>query len=255
MFDRQERRPWGTATAHSLPEHAGSDSVRKVTAPEAPYATLFSSIAAQRDRIAFFQPVVFHAHSIDSHDWAQRADADPARNSPERLGTTDGVQQFLDELASRYSVVCITDHMRCGYATRLAQAAAERDDITVLPGMEINCLPPPHYSDAIHVLAIFPPSLGEVAIERIFAGKDLAEPGDRNGTEAVRFDDLVDLRNRIQGAGGLFVLAHIENQRRGHRARFRIDRAKTLALYADEGELERDLADEWQDPLRSVRCV
>ena len=87
--------------------------------------------------------------------------------------------------------------MRCGYATRLARAALDRNDITVLPGMEINCLPAPHYADAIHVLAVFPPEAGEVAIERIFAGKSLAEPGDRTGKEAVRFDDLGGLRSRI----------------------------------------------------------
>jgi hypothetical protein len=77
-----------------------------------------------------------------------------------------------------------------GYATRLARAAATRNDITVLPGMEINCLVARHYADAIHVLAIFPPDLGEVTIERIFAGKGLGEPAERTGMEAVRFDDL-----------------------------------------------------------------
>lgn len=44
------------------------------------YADLYAAIADQRRRIAFFEPVVFHAHSIDSHDWAQRPNADPDRN-------------------------------------------------------------------------------------------------------------------------------------------------------------------------------
>jgi energy-coupling factor transporter ATP-binding protein EcfA2 len=210
-----------------------------------PYATLFDSIAEQRERIALFEPVVFHAHSIDSHDWAQRETADAHRNDAARLGTEAGVQEFLDELARQCSVVCITDHMRCGYATRLARAAMNRDDITVLPGMEINCLPAPHYADAIHVLAVFAPEAGEVAIERIFAGKSLPEPGQRTGAEAVRFDDLGDLRARIHEAGGIFVLAHVENEKRGHRARFRIDRAKTLGLYTEGTQLELDLADEY----------
>ncbi len=215
--------------------------------------TLFETIAEQRERIAFFEPVVFHAHSIDSHDWAQRANADTQRNEAARLGTETGVQEFLDELARQYSLVCITDHMRCGYATRLARGAMKRGDITVLPGMEINCLPPPHYADAIHVLAVFPPEAGEVAIERIFAGKSLAEPGERTGKEAVRFDDLGELRARIHEAGGIFVLAHLENEKRGHRARFRIDRAKTLALYTDGKQLERDLADEYRVYLAKLQ--
>jgi hypothetical protein len=57
-------------------------------------------------------------------------------------------------------------------------------DITVLPGMEINCLPAPHYADAIHVLAVFPPDTGEVAIERIFAGKRTTRGSGRERTPA-----------------------------------------------------------------------
>src|SRR5687767_2687281 len=88
-----------------------------------PYTTLFETIIEQRERIAFFEPVVFHAHSIDRHDWARRANADAQRNDAARLATEAGVEEFLDELARQYSVVCISDHMRCGYATRLARAA------------------------------------------------------------------------------------------------------------------------------------
>ncbi|MGB0097854.1 MAG: AAA family ATPase, partial [Solirubrobacteraceae bacterium] len=216
------------------------------TTPEnGPYNKLFETIAEQRRSIALFEPVVFHAHSIDRYDWAQRPNADPQRNDAARLRTEAGVQEFLDELASRYSVVAVTDHMRCGYATRLARGAMRRDDITVLPGVEVNCLPAPHYADAIHVLAVFPPETGEVAIERIFAGSSLAEPAERTGKETVRFDDLGELRRRIQEVGGIFVLAHVENEKRGHRARFRIDRAKTLAVYTEGKQLELDLADEY----------
>jgi ABC-type cobalamin/Fe3+-siderophores transport system ATPase subunit len=217
------------------------------------YEPLLETINEQRERIAFFEPVVFHAHSIDSHDWAQRLNADVQRNDAMRLRTDAGVDEFLDELARHYRVVCITDHMRCTYAARLARAALKRDDITVLPGMEINCLPAPHYADAIHVLAVFPPEAGEVAIERIFAGKSLAEPEERSGKEAVRFDDLRELRARISEAGGLFVLAHLENEKRGHRARFRLDRAKTLALYTEGAQLELDLADEYGIYLAKLR--
>lgn len=87
---------------------------------------------------------------------------------------------------------------------------AARDDIAVLPGMEINCLVAPDYADAIHVLAVFPPDVGEVTIERIFAGKKVGEPSERTGKEAVRFDDLGELRERIQEIGGIFVLDFAE---------------------------------------------
>lgn len=217
------------------------------------YESLFEAIEEQRTRIAFFEPVLFHAHSVDSHDWAKDADASSARNEPAGFLTPEGLDAFLDELAVRYRVVCITDHMRCGYATRLAQAAESRDDITVLPGMEINCLPPPHYADAIHVLAVFPPESSEVGIERIFHGKSLTDPESRSGVEAVRFDDLGELRSRIHEAGGMFLLAHVENEKRGHRARFRIDRGRTLAMFVEEGELEHDLAEEYGVYLASLQ--
>lgn len=217
-----------------------------------PYTALYNAIAEQRKKIAFFEPVLFHAHSIDSHDWARGTGADSKRNDAERLGTSAGVQEFLDELAQRYRVVCITDHMRCGYATQLAQGSLQRDDIAVLPGMEINCLVAPHYTDAIHVLAIFPPDVGEIGIERIFAGKSLPDPGARTGSEAVRFDDLGDLRCRIHEIGGIFVLAHVENARRGHRARYRIDRAKTLAMFDEGRQLQMDLAEEYRVYLAAL---
>jgi ABC-type Mn2+/Zn2+ transport system ATPase subunit len=212
---------------------------------DAQYAGLFTAIDEQRTRIATFEPVIFHAHSIDSHDWAKAPGADATRNDPQRLATPEGVQEFLDELAARYRVVCITDHMRSGYAAGLAKAALVREDITVLPGMEINCLVPPAYNDAIHLLAIFPPETTEITIERMFQGKEIADPAQRTGKEDVRFEDLRDLRARIKDIGGLFVLAHVENPRRGHRARFRTDRAKTLKVYGDDPQLTFDLPDEY----------
>ncbi len=210
------------------------------------YVSLFSGIADQRERIATFEPMIFHAHSIDSHDWGKRSYADASRNDRKRLSTPEGVEEFLDELAAHYRAVCITDHMRSGYATRLAKAALGRPDISIFPGMEINCLVAPGYADAIHLLAIFQPDVSEVAIERIFAGKELVDPSERSGLEAVRFDDLRDLRRRIkEEADGLFILAHVENPRRGHRARFRTDRGKTLKVYGDDAQLILDLPDEY----------
>jgi ABC-type lipoprotein export system ATPase subunit len=206
--------------------------------------TLFVALARQRERIAFFEPVIFHAHSIDSFDWGKRDGADRERNDPRRLETDAGVQTFLDELASNYRVVCITDHMRSGYACRLARAALQRDDITVLPGMEINCLAAPHFADAIHLLAVFPPETEETVIERIFEGQELVGASAREGKETVRFADLAELRDRIRRKG-MFVVAHVENERRGHRARFRLDRGKTLALYSEGRQLELELAEEY----------
>jgi len=218
------------------------------------YADLFAAIDAQRRRIAFFEPVVFHAHSIDSHDWAQRANAAATRNDQQRLSSDAGVEEFLDQLARNFRIVCITDHMRSDYACRLARAASDRNDITVLPGVEISCQAPPSYGDCIHLLAVFPPETEAAVIERVFAGQKLVGPTQRQGNETVRFEDLRELRDRIHGEGnGLFVLAHVENPRRGHRARFIADRAKALQYVVEGQDLKLDLSAEYAVYLANLQ--
>jgi RecF/RecN/SMC N terminal domain len=227
----------------------------KLTAADT-YADLFAAVADQRRRIAFFEPVVFHAHTIDSHDWAQRSNADPGRNDRKRLNTNAGVDEFLDELAANYRVVCVTDHMRSEYACRLAKAALARDDITVLPGVEISCEAPPSFGDCIHLLAVFHPDVDVGVIERVFAGQeDLPGPTQRTGHETVRFSDLRELRNRIHSEGdGLFILAHVENPKRGHRARFISDRKRTLRTMVDgKDDLKTDLSSEYAVYLANLQ--
>ncbi|MGI8460592.1 MAG: TrlF family AAA-like ATPase [Solirubrobacterales bacterium] len=218
------------------------------------YSDLLGAIDDQRRKIAFFEPVVFHAHSVDSHDWGQRSNADPNRNDGSRLRTNPGVSEFLDELAANYSVVCITDHMRSDYACRLAKAARARDDITVLPGVEISCEAPPSYGNCIHLLAVFPPEVDSAVIERVFAGQDLAGPTERTGAETVRFEDLRELRDRIHEEGhGLFILAHVENSKRGHRARFIADRGQSLRLMVEGKDLKKDLSSEYAVYLANLQ--
>ncbi len=238
----EERMAEGSATIDG--ENALADT----------YADLYAAIDEQRRRIAFFVPVAFHAHSIDSHDWAQRPNAHAERNDRRRLTTEEGVEEFLDELARNFRIVCITDHMLSDYACRLAQAAQKRDDVTVLPGVEINCEAPPSYGDCIHLLVVFPPEADAGVIERIFAGCGLVGSSKRTGTETVRFADLRDLRDRIHGEGsGLFILAHVENPRRGHRIRFIADRGKTLRTMVEGQDLKQDLAAEYAVYLANLQ--
>ena len=146
--------------------------------------------------------------------------------------------------------------MRSEYACRLAKAALARDDITVLPGVEISCEAPPSFGDCIHLLAVFPPDADAGVIERVFAGQDgLPGPTQRNGQETVRFGDLGELRDRIHKEGnGLFILAHVENPKRGHRARFISDRRKTLQTMVDgKDDLKRDLSSEYAVYLANLQ--
>lgn len=143
--------------------------------------------------------------------------------------------------------------MRSDYACRLAKAAQARDDITVLPGVEINCQAPPSYGDCIHLLAVFPPESDAAVIDRVFAGQGLVGPTQRKGDETVRFEDLRQLRARIHSEEGLFILAHVENPKRGHRARFIADRGNSLQVMVEGKELKHDLSSEYAVYLANLQ--
>lgn len=185
---------------------------------------------------AQFVPMAFHIHSPDSHDWGKRGKADREKNSRDRF-TPDGCEkEFLDELASQFSIVCITDHMKVDFACRLAKAAERRDDITVFPGMEVNCKLASVGPDRIHLLVIFPPEKDTTEIDRIFASHPNF-PGEarRNGTEDFLIpSSLGDWVKEIEAQGGMLLIAHVDDSHRGHRARFRATRRDTLSMFVTD---------------------
>lgn len=213
------------------------------------YSDLNGAFEAQLERTARFVPAAFHVHSIDSYDWGK--EADKTRNDKAQFEGDGGVVRFLNELASAgLGLVCITDHMKSAYACSLAQHAKGREDIVVLPGMEISCSVPPGHSEYIHVLAVFHPDTSPDVIERIF------DPGfsgerDRTGKEVARFESLTDVRQRVDQAGGLFIVAHIGSDR-GHRAYVRSERGKSaemLAIDPDAEESIRAISNEYAEHL------
>lgn len=201
------------------------------------YSDLDQSFEAQLARTARFVRAAFHVHSVDSFDWGKEADAD--RNDAAQFAGPAGQDLFLDRLvAAGLELVCITDHMKADYACALAARAAQRDDITVFPGMEISCLVPPGHREAIHVLVVFPPTATPDVIDRLFADNP-AFPGapDRDGREQAIFPSLSVVRDRVDGANGLFVLAHIDQVPRGHRCYVRSVRGETAQMFAiDPGQ-------------------
>jgi hypothetical protein len=114
-----------------------------------------------------FIPMAFHLHSPGSHDWGTRPHADAGRNARARFTGDAGIQEFLNELACEFKIVCITDHMKLDYACKLGRASLGRSDIRVFPGMEVNCIIPPALNHRIHLLVVFPPEKDVPAIERI----------------------------------------------------------------------------------------
>jgi hypothetical protein len=199
-----------------------------------PYDQLITQLENQLERTARFVAMAFHIHSPESFDWAKRPGADVTRNDRTRLLTDpEGVREYLDNLAREFSIVCVTDHMKSAYACRLAEEARQRDDITVFPGVELNCIGAQLGSSRIHLLAVFPSDANPGRIDRICA---VHRPGsfpaerDRQGNEELQVESLKELAEAIHHEDGLFILAHIDEHQRGHRARFRVAREESLGF-------------------------
>lgn len=202
----------------------------------AEYSDLDHSFEQQLERTAGFVPAAFHVHSIESFDWGK--EADPRLNDPEQFKGSDGQRLFLDKLAaSGLELVCITDHMKASYACELAELARGRDDIAVLPGVEISCSVPPGHREYIHVLAVFPPGTTPDVIERLFSEQpELPGAAQRTGRESASFPSLADVRQRVDKAGGIFILAHIDQDPRGHRCYVRSVRGESAQMFAIDPE-------------------
>lgn len=224
----------------------------------ADFTALVAGLNAQLAKTARFLPAAFHIHTIASHDWGRRGD--PAVNARSRFTGGDGQDAFLDELvAAGLRIVCLTDHMKCREACELSSRAANRGDITVLPGMEVNCLVAPGRTERIHLLVVFPEGTTIDVIERIFADH-ASFPGeaDRTGQEDFVVGSLADWRERIEqvAGGGLLIFAHIDQMRRGHRAHFRRSRGDTMRMFAVDPSgtrTESDISNEYADHLTAVR--
>ena len=198
------------------------------------YDELNTLFQAQLNRSAFFVPVAFHVHSPGSHDWG-RSPGDKARNDPAKFVGDAGARAFLDELAAHFRIVCITDHLRSGYACTLAQAAKGRDDMTVFPGVEASVVGGQLGSSRIHLLAVFPPNTKAAVIDRIYGphAGDVPFPADedRTGREEFKLNgSLAEWAELIRSQAGIFIAAHVDEHPRGLRARFRATREGSLGF-------------------------
>jgi energy-coupling factor transporter ATP-binding protein EcfA2 len=100
---------------------------------------------------------------------------------------------------------------------------------------------------------IYPPDASADVIERLFAGQNhLPGVPQRIGTEQAKFASLTDIREMVEGAGGLFVLAHIDQLPRGHRCFVRSARSDSLGMFAidpDGAEEKRAVSNEYAEYL------
>jgi ABC-type cobalamin/Fe3+-siderophores transport system ATPase subunit len=216
------------------------------------YQDLNESFEALLGSTSRFVPMAFHVHSPGSYDWGTRPNAEAARNAKARFNGDAGVQQFLNELASEFTIVCITDHMKLDYACKLAHASLGRSDIRVFPGLEVNCVIPPALSQRIHLLAIFPPEKDVIAIERIFAQRgNFPTDANRTGNEEFPIDSLQAWAKTVQEQGGMLIVAHIDDPNRGHRACFRALREDSVRMFVTDAnqniiEDQREISEEYR---------
>ena len=200
-------------------------------------------------------PAAFHVHSPDSHDWGK--DAALGADDPAKLEDEASLDAYLDGLVEAgLGLACVTDHMKADYAARLSARAASRDDITVLPGMEVSCLIPPGHAERVHLLVVFPEGTSADVIERIFAKQgDLPGSAERKGEEVAKVDSLREWRQLVEDQGGLLLLAHVDQHPRGHRAYVRRVRGETLEMFVDDGsdlEAQQKISNEYAEHLVQI---
>ena len=210
-----------------------------------PYQNLFVVLTELRKRVARFRRVALHMHSPDSHDWNKTGDK--ICNDQGKLLAVGGETEFVDALKEHFDLVCITDHMKCSYASRVSNASLRETDFLILPGMEVNIQPEAAISSSrLHILAVFPEGSTAEGFSRLFAKlKDIPDDVRRTGKEVVTGLRLEEFIKRIHDEGGLCLAAHVNSQQ-GVRYHFRQTAAEIIKLLtidpATQVEQEQDLA-------------
>ena len=183
-------------------------------------------VEALRRAAATFYTVDFHVHSPLSFDWDQELPGGTT-SLPNLARIPDGgqpteaaIREFRAACArSGRDVAVVTDHNVARFG--IAGAALNDDQLCVLPGIEMSVtIDQPILKDhKIHVVAIFPESVGIESIGRVFPA---GTPDDtlRKGEDVFAFASLDALVQSVRTEGGIIVAAHIYNDR-GYRCEYR----------------------------------
>ena len=220
-----------------------------------PYHDLLTTLDALRKRTARFRRVALHLHSPDSHDWNRTGDK--ALNDRDRLLAVGGETEFINALKQRFDLVVVTDHMKCGYASRVSSASRCESEFLVLPGMEVNVKPEAAITcSRLHVLAILPEGASAEGFSRLFAGLNgIPDDASRTGNEEVSGLRLAEWISRVHAENGLCIAAHVNSQQ-GIRHHFRQTGADVIRLLTIDpstcDEQEKDLSDELKEYLLRV---
>ena len=204
------------------------------------YSAELSRIKESQQRTARFYKVAFHCHSPLSHDWGKNK-GNSTLNEKEQYLPTNKESNFykLIQEKSGCDMVIITDHMKCGYAERLANySSKQQGNLVVLPGMEISVRTSPALASVrIHIIVIMPPGSNPEIFAPLLG--IIFPENERTGKEEVEVDNFTAWVDKVHKFGGLCIAAHIESTS-GVRSEFRQTAKNIIALQTFDPATRRE---------------
>lgn len=200
------------------------------------------SLDTQKARMAKFCKVAFHCHSPLSSDWGKRPGIDKTINDRETLLKDGGESTFLAEVIRRCGcdMLVITDHMKCGFAERLALRRTEMRTLSLLPGMEVNFATNPSLGNVrLHILVVLPEGSGKETFMHVLP--QIPPEDKRNGSEVIKDMDLREWVETIHKYKGIAIAAHVESTN-GIRSAFRQSARSVMELLSMEDEERKEQA-------------
>ncbi len=194
------------------------------------------SLNSQKSRMATFCKVAFHCHSPLSACWGRSSGIDKSLNERNALLQEGAEDAFLSEVIQRCGcdILIVTDHMKCGFAERLALRHTKIGPPYLLPGMEVNFATKPSLGNVrLHILVILPGGSGKEAFMHVLP--NMPPEDQRKGSEAITGKDLREWVKAIHDHDGLAIAAHVESAS-GIRSSFRQSARSVMELLATGDE-------------------
>ena len=227
---------------------------------------MFEEIRKIREKSAKFYPADFHLHSPLSPDWKNNdgdgyvRDTNLDRISGKTI-SDESVKAFCDVCKnSGLRIVAVTDHMKYSFSLKCVDYAKRNmPEMLFLPGIELNVKikQPLIEGLRIHIVAIFPPDIGE-GIERIFP-KGFNNESKRKPDDEIECDNIVGIVKIIEDEKGIALAAHIYNE---GGARYIYTKTAKLLLEPLEGsgdikkdEFYKKVCEGLKDELYKFTCL
>lgn len=177
------------------------------------YTDLADKIGSLRKDVARFYIVVLHTHSV-----ASGSDYGKSFEGKKETEVKDETTYENFVMTCKPDLIAITDHMKCGFACRLSEAASKKGK-AILPGMEVNLVPPvPWDNYKVHLVTIFPENSSIECFAKMLPHGTPQESKRTRNTEVKQ--DIGAFVKEVHSAGGICIAAHIDTTN-GVRCTFR----------------------------------